>query len=239
MKQMKIQHLDHQFISNVQEVLSTLLSESLEVKYDSDEIQATARWSLFRTLDNLSAADFVVSILSLLKSDNREVVVSRFTKSSAFAETLQVQKGALELLAERVSDITDEAREGLSPQLVDILSQIKDILESNEVSLVRPCTSAIRSISPSARSQEENVLVDIIPLLLRNAQDQSTATQAMAAISAIVYVTLVSVSVILIGLFCIDLRLVPALYHTSVLSLRHASLLSEGLQRPAMKVSVM
>lgn len=95
-------------------------------------------------------------------------------------QSFQIQAGALELLGQRLTDVTDNMRSTLTPTLVTLLREIKDILSSHPVTrLRRSAFYAMTSVSRTACAGEETSLLGALPLILEAVRDQDMSVAAL------------------------------------------------------------
>lgn len=98
--------------------------------------------------------------------------------------------GALNLLGERLTSVTDETRRTMTAVVVKINSTIKKILASNpDDDLLIAAFSALRSISQTQCPGEESSLAVMIPLVLDIAPRHPIAPAAFSALLSLWYIS--------------------------------------------------
>ncbi|KZT03292.1 uncharacterized protein LAESUDRAFT_744673 [Laetiporus sulphureus 93-53] len=161
----------HQERASSSETLSLLLS--IAVLEDPDGrlkgVTSAARDAMVSTLRVVSATEFILGILAMIRSTN-----------------IKVQMGALELLAERLPAVADRARQELTPTVTKLVGHIRDILVSKpEDSLNNAALHALRSIGDTLCQGEENSLTAAVPLVLASIANENAAEAALAALLAL------------------------------------------------------
>ncbi|KAG6902641.1 hypothetical protein C0995_013766 [Termitomyces sp. Mi166 len=132
-----------------------------------DEICLAAHTCLNKALGIMAASDFINGVLSMMESGDE-----------------LVQSGALDLLSERLSQVTEKTRQTAVPTIVKIINLIRGLLTSriNE-SLTRAAYKALRSIGLSMCLGEESSLTEAIPLILVSIRGRTATAAALSALS--------------------------------------------------------
>ena len=100
---------------------------------------------------------------------------------------MQIQIGALELLGQRLTDVTDNMRSALTPNMNIILKSITAVLASHpELRLKLSAFHALSSIGRTACSGEESSLLGVLPLVLEATHDDGVAVAALDVLIPIV-----------------------------------------------------
>ncbi|KAG6868785.1 hypothetical protein C0993_010712 [Termitomyces sp. T159_Od127] len=156
-------------LSNLVAALISLAALQVDMKPDQaiDDICLAARTCLNKALNILAASDFISGILLMMESGDE-----------------LVQSGALDLLSERISHITEKTRQTVVPTIVKIINFICGLItsQSNE-GLIRAAYKAVRSIGLSMCPGEESSLTDAVPLMLTSIRGRKSASVALSALS--------------------------------------------------------
>ncbi|KAF9034474.1 hypothetical protein BDZ89DRAFT_1158021 [Hymenopellis radicata] len=132
-----------------------------------DDINKVARSSLDRTLRVMSALDYIESTVGMLHSSEQ-----------------MVQIGALDLLAERLPQVSDHVRQTATNNLVKIIQRIKELLAAHPGSAVAISGfRSLKTIGSGMCAGEESALSDIVPLLLSAIRGRKMAPYAVPALS--------------------------------------------------------
>ncbi|KAF8999772.1 hypothetical protein BDQ17DRAFT_1360346 [Cyathus striatus] len=142
--------------------LATLKGSDVRV----EDISQTAQASLNRLLAIMSAADFVQSILTMLEAND-----------------IRVQIGALELLRDRLPDVAEKTRRAVTSSVVKIIQSIKNIVAKHNGNLGAAAFQALKSITITMASGEENTITEIIPFALVALRSEDTSHSALAALT--------------------------------------------------------
>ncbi|KAL6308934.1 hypothetical protein BKA93DRAFT_724934 [Sparassis latifolia] len=145
------------------EVLSLLLGFTVLGADESlHDLTVAARTAMASTLQIMSAGDFIAGILTMIESPE-----------------VKIQTGALELLGERLTNISDQVRRESTPSIVMVVDIVRQSLTlGHDVVFVRAAFHALRAISQTACPDEENALTSTVPLVLIAAKQQETASIA-------------------------------------------------------------
>ncbi|OSX58041.1 hypothetical protein POSPLADRAFT_1154787 [Postia placenta MAD-698-R-SB12] len=160
---------------SISDLLSLLLKVAVLPDPDQglDKVIAAARSAMTSTLRIMSASVFVMGVTLMIHSRDAKV-----------------QMGALNLLGERLTSVTDETRRTMTAVVVKINSTIKKILASNpDDDLLIAAFSALRSISQTQCPGEESSLAVMIPLVLDIARRHSIAPAAFSALLSLWYIS--------------------------------------------------
>ncbi|KAG6909155.1 hypothetical protein DXG01_001782 [Tephrocybe rancida] len=132
-----------------------------------DEISQAARTCLNKALSIMAASDFINGISSMIEAKDK-----------------LVQSGALELLSDRLPQVTDKTRVSIVPIIVKITGVIRNLLSSqaNET-LTRAAYKALRSIGLTMCPSEESCLTEVVPLMLISIRGRNVASAALSALS--------------------------------------------------------
>ncbi|KAF9021672.1 hypothetical protein BDZ89DRAFT_1137818 [Hymenopellis radicata] len=132
-----------------------------------DDINKVARSSLDRSLRVMSALDYIESTVGMLHSSEQ-----------------MVQIGALDLLAERLPQVSDHVRQTATNNLVKIIQRIKELLTAHPGSAVAISGfRSLKTIGSGMCAGEESALSDIVPLLLSAIRGRKMALYAVPALS--------------------------------------------------------
>ncbi|KAG6866337.1 hypothetical protein C0991_005804 [Blastosporella zonata] len=132
-----------------------------------DEMCQAARTCLNKALSIMAASDFINGVLSMIESRDE-----------------LVQSGALDLLSERLSQVTEKTRLSVVPIITKITGVIRGLLSSqtNEA-LTRAAYNALRSIGLTMCPGEESSLTEVVPLILISIKGRTAAAAALSALS--------------------------------------------------------
>ncbi|GLB44223.1 putative U3 small nucleolar RNA-associated protein 10 [Lyophyllum shimeji] len=132
------------------------------------EICQAARATLNRALSVMAATDFVNGILSMMQSGD-----------------VLVQAGALDLLSERLPQVSEKTRRAVVPVIRKIIGAIVDLLTSSQANdtLTSAAFKALRYIGLSLCAGEESTVAETIPLILASIKGRKAAGPAMSALS--------------------------------------------------------
>ncbi|RPD60690.1 hypothetical protein L227DRAFT_501246 [Lentinus tigrinus ALCF2SS1-6] len=115
------------------------------------DVAAAARSAMASTLGVMSAPDFISGVLTILESG-----------------TANVQAGALELLAERLTAVAEKARATLSSSIVKVVGTIRNILSTTKDSpLASSALHALTAICNTLAQGEEGSVSSTVPLVLQ------------------------------------------------------------------------
>jgi U3 small nucleolar RNA-associated protein 10 len=163
-------------------VLSTL-ENGANVDAKVDEIAQAARSSMDRALRVMSVVDFASAVLSMIES-GKERVSLYYTSCPLKLTYFQVQAGALELLSDRLSEVSTKMRCEIVPTIIKITEAIRDLLASKSMgSVASSAFRALQSIGITLCPGEESSLTDAIPLILAGIKGRTAASSALAALS--------------------------------------------------------
>ncbi|KAF9807205.1 hypothetical protein IEO21_08320 [Rhodonia placenta] len=160
---------------SISDLLSLLLKVAVlpDPEQGLDKVIAAARSAMTSTLRIMSASVFVMGVTLMIHSRDAKV-----------------QMGALNLLGERLTSVTDETRRTMTAVVVKINSTIKKILASNpDDDLLIAAFSALRSISQTQCPGEESSLAVMIPLVLDIAPRHPIAPAAFSALLSLWYIS--------------------------------------------------
>ncbi|TFK71529.1 hypothetical protein BDN72DRAFT_432062 [Pluteus cervinus] len=131
-----------------------------------EDITQAARLALNHALCVMSAMDFLKAIASMLQSSE------------------QIQLGALDLLAARISGISEEARQQVTSVMIQIIDQIRGIISSRaSTPRIKPAFAALASIGGSLCAGEESAVTTTIPSIVAAIKTEALTTSALAALS--------------------------------------------------------
>ncbi|KAJ6578862.1 hypothetical protein DFH09DRAFT_980162 [Mycena vulgaris] len=132
-----------------------------------EDISHAARVSLSKALGCMSAVDFIDAVLSILKSGDS-----------------RVQGGALDLLAERLHNVTSATRLKITARVNESVEEIRKLLVLHpDGPLAASSYRALRSIAGTMSPGEEGSLTTLIPPVLAAIRGRKMATSAMAALA--------------------------------------------------------
>jgi len=130
----------------------------------------------------------------------------------------QVQAGALDLLADRLTSVSNKVRQEVTPEIVQIITWTKKVISlPQEGHLTNAAFGALKAISVTTSSGEESALTDVIPFLLLAIKRRKSAASAMAVLNPLTFVSV---------MFSLVLHFVDDRYIGSN-SARDSSLISE------------
>jgi len=96
----------------------------------------------------------------------------------------QVQAGALELLSNRLSDVSTKMRQDIVPTIVKIIDAIRNLLVSKaNGSIESSALRALRSIGLTLCPGEESSLTITIPAITNAIKERTAVSLALAALS--------------------------------------------------------
>ncbi|PCH43122.1 hypothetical protein WOLCODRAFT_121527 [Wolfiporia cocos MD-104 SS10] len=153
------------------ELLSLLLRIAVMKESDDafNQIATAARAAMTSTLRIMSAADFVAGVLALVHSGEA-----------------RIQIGGLQLLEERLQNVTDKARTQLTPFIIDITNATRQILANIPESPLRlAALRAVRAISQTTCAGEESALAAIVPFALEILRSREEASVALIALASL------------------------------------------------------
>ncbi|KAJ7079966.1 hypothetical protein B0H15DRAFT_1025307 [Mycena belliarum] len=132
-----------------------------------EDVSQAARTSLSKALGCMSAVDFIDAVLSILKSGD-----------------LRVQRGALDLLAERLPIVSGATRLKITARINDCVDEIRRLLLLHpDGSLAVSNYRALQSIAATISTGEEGSLTALIPPILAAIRGRKMAASAMAALA--------------------------------------------------------
>ncbi|KAJ7146113.1 hypothetical protein C8R44DRAFT_600928 [Mycena epipterygia] len=132
-----------------------------------DDISQAARASLNKALGCMSVVDFIDAVLSILKSGDS-----------------RVQGGALDLLSERLPNVTSTTRLKITARISESVEEIRKLLLlHSEGPLVVSSYRALQSIAGTMSPGEEGSLTTLIPVVVTAIRARKMATPAMAALA--------------------------------------------------------
>ncbi|KAH7920221.1 hypothetical protein BV22DRAFT_1199044 [Leucogyrophana mollusca] len=135
------------------------------------DIAVTAQTTITKVMEVMWAVDFLTAILTMLQSDDS-----------------RIKSGALQLLAKRVSEITETARRDSLATTKQIVDSIHDIISRQSAGeLVDSALNALRSVGSTVCPGEEAPLTTTIPSLLKIIQARTSAASALGVLPC--YVT--------------------------------------------------
>lgn len=160
--------------SSISSVVSNLLTlatlkdvgKSADTKVD--EISQAARNSISRLLESMSAVTFIDSVLAILEQGDAKVLA-----------------GTLELLSDRLPNITPKARAEVTPAVNKIIVSIRNIITKQKDDRVLIFSfKALRSIASTLCPAEEGPLAGVVQGTLAAVKDQSLAPSALSALAS-------------------------------------------------------
>ncbi|KAJ7042839.1 hypothetical protein C8F04DRAFT_1251651 [Mycena alexandri] len=132
-----------------------------------EEVSQAARTSLRKALSCMSAVDFVDAVLSILQSGDS-----------------RVQGGALDLLSQRLPDITSTTRVKITARINASVEEIRKLLLlHSDGPLSASSYKALQSIAATMSAGEEGALTTMIPPVLAAIRGRKMAKSAMAALA--------------------------------------------------------
>ncbi|KAJ7607399.1 hypothetical protein FB45DRAFT_1135460 [Roridomyces roridus] len=132
-----------------------------------DDVSQAARSALTRALRCMSAVDFVDALLSILKSGDSPVKV-----------------GALDLLSQRIHDISSATRAKITARINETVDEIKKLLLAHlDGALAASGYKAVRSIVETMGPGEENSLLALIPLAISAIRNRKMVKPAVSALA--------------------------------------------------------
>ncbi|CCM00706.1 uncharacterized protein FIBRA_02746 [Fibroporia radiculosa] len=138
------------------ELLSHLLKIAVTNAQDEsrNEISVAARNVMNSALQIMPASDFISGVLTMISTENAKI-----------------QSGALELLGERLTAVSDPIRRESTSVMIQIVERTRQIITSTaEESVLSTTFQALRAISTTMCPGEEGILMTIVPLVLENMQ---------------------------------------------------------------------
>ncbi|KAH8112066.1 hypothetical protein DFH11DRAFT_1788270 [Phellopilus nigrolimitatus] len=145
--------------NDLRDVITALLElatadENDIANVDLQDIGSSAQWALLQSMGIISVAYFSSAVLSMLSMVFMLMV-------------LQIQQGALGLLAARVPEMKAEVREAVSSVMTQIVNRIKDILPSAlDSATISESMRALLSIGSSSCAKEEFALTSVVPIVI-------------------------------------------------------------------------
>ncbi|KAG5637085.1 hypothetical protein H0H81_005818 [Sphagnurus paluster] len=132
-----------------------------------DDICQAARATLNKALSVMAASDFINGVLSMIESEDS-----------------LVQTGALDLLSERLPQVSERTRLALVPAIAKIIGVIGELLCSHTVEAISVASfKALRSIGLSLCPGEESALAETIPFILKSIRGRNATVPAICALS--------------------------------------------------------
>ncbi|KAJ6463475.1 hypothetical protein C8R45DRAFT_840925 [Mycena sanguinolenta] len=132
-----------------------------------DDISQAARTSLSNALGCMSAVDFIDAVLSILQSGDS-----------------QVQRGALDLLSERLHHVTDATRLKITARVIASVEEIRKLLLlHSDGPLAASSYRALRSVAATMSPGEEGSLTTMVPAILAALRGRKMVAPAMAALA--------------------------------------------------------
>jgi U3 small nucleolar RNA-associated protein 10 len=141
------------------------------------EIAQAASFALSECTRSMSAMHFVASIANILKEGRPDERVSR----GVLAETLDV-------FVDRLPSVSKSTREGASPTIKALVTEIKRLLPLGDEKLAVSTLRAIKAIGLSIVPGEEGSLVDCLPLILTASKTNQLTSAAVATLPPLWYV---------------------------------------------------
>ncbi|KAF8797612.1 hypothetical protein BYT27DRAFT_7204423 [Phlegmacium glaucopus] len=134
-----------------------------------DEISEAARLSMNRLLSGMSVANFMESVESMLKSGD-----------------VKIQAGALELLGNRLPDVSVKMRSEIAEPITLILVSIKNLLaiHKGEDPVVLSAFRALKAIAATLCSGEEGSMAELVPHALSASKGKQSTGAALGALAA-------------------------------------------------------
>ncbi|KAF8626030.1 hypothetical protein AX15_005120 [Amanita polypyramis BW_CC] len=162
-------HIPSDEISMLTSTLFSLASLRNGVNSDEnvDDIRQAAYSTISSTLTVIPAASFVASVLTMVEIHD-----------------CNVQRGALDLLGERLPLVADNIRQEVSPTVKKITNWICEFIASpHDDVVVQSAFRALRAIGLSLQSGEESAVIDVVPSVLSTIkQKTSVASVALASL---------------------------------------------------------
>ncbi|KAF9078300.1 armadillo-type protein [Rhodocollybia butyracea] len=162
--------------TNLSDVVSILialstnstLGGSTEVKIE--DVSKSARLSMARVLNVMSATDFIETVLLMLSNENQ-----------------LIQEGALSLLSTRLPRVAASVRQSAVTSVTKICDLLHNILSKQPgASLTTSAFNAIRAIGSTLCSGEESCITALVPLLVKALNNKTALEIVSAAIGALV-----------------------------------------------------
>ncbi|KAF9468309.1 hypothetical protein BDZ94DRAFT_1246474 [Collybia nuda] len=143
------------------------LQEGAGVETKIGDICIAARSTINQVLGVMSVIDFVKAVQSMIKSGDEKI-----------------QAGAMNLLCERLPDVSPKTRQEIVPTINDIIIAIKNVLTTKaDGVLLSSALRAIRSIGLTLSPGEESSITSVIPHIIKVVKTRSEAPSALAALS--------------------------------------------------------
>lgn len=100
-------------------------------------------------------------------------------------DSLQIQTGALELLADQLTNVADNVRQDAKPSIVKIADSVKKLLSSTSSETLRAASlHALRAIATSLRNGEEHALTSTVPIVLKVVKERQSTLPALEVLLA-------------------------------------------------------
>jgi U3 small nucleolar RNA-associated protein 10 len=96
---------------------------------------------------------------------------------------LQVQAGALDLLSQRLPNVSTKMRQDIVPTIIKIVVATRNLLVSKNDSLAPSAFRALRSIALTLCTGEESSLTETISPILTAIRERTSSSWALAAMS--------------------------------------------------------
>jgi hypothetical protein len=182
----------------VQVLISVLLdmaadaSASAGSPVDQLAVSKAIQTTLRVVLDATSAQDFVRVTLTMLQTQDVKVwnLLRLFSEHLILIWLVQLQVGALDLIAEKMSRISDAARTQLKDTMASVINAISSILSAKKTSLLPSAFAALTSLITSTVAGEESSLLETLPILLQYIRTRELHGSALKALRPLVYVAL-------------------------------------------------
>ncbi|KAJ3761867.1 hypothetical protein EV360DRAFT_36877 [Lentinula raphanica] len=162
--------------NNYSDVVSILISLSTTSTSGSDaetkiqDVAKSARLSLARVLNVMSAASFIDTVAMMLSSDDD-----------------LIQEGALSLVSTRLPRVSASVRQNAVSSVVNICGLVQRILDKNpNQSTTTSAFNAIRAIGTTLCSGEESAVSTLVPFLVGAVNVKSSPEVVTAAVQALI-----------------------------------------------------
>ncbi|KAJ3965955.1 hypothetical protein EV361DRAFT_608730 [Lentinula raphanica] len=162
--------------NNYSDVVSILISLSTTSTSGSDaetkiqDAAKSARLSLARVLNVMSAASFIDTVAMMLSSDDD-----------------LIQEGALSLVSTRLPRVSASVRQSAVSSVVNICGLVQRILDKNpNQSTTTSAFNAIRAIGTTLCSGEESAVSTLVPFLVGAVNVKSSPEVVTAAVQALI-----------------------------------------------------
>ncbi|KAF8889071.1 hypothetical protein BD779DRAFT_1714897 [Infundibulicybe gibba] len=148
------------------------------------EIVKTTHTAMAQAMKIMSVSDLIGSVLQMLESDDNTASTLAPFGVPRLTVDEQVISGALDLLANRLGDVTTNTRKEITPSIIKILGSIQRILVLKTPEfLVLSAYQALKSISATLSPGEEALAISIIPTLIDAIQKKAQAQPAVATLA--------------------------------------------------------